>query len=147
MPRHGVRGSVSSAGGQGQGGGGGAVLGARNGEGGYEMVEVCTYCTPMLQGTHSTPALRSAFQSRLIVSAPAMACKVTSGHPPYLRSLPLKRLQAYTKAYGLNTRGAMEKEDFVTTIVGARSAVTGCLSPEAEVRLDRFSALRCLWIE
>lgn len=61
---------------------------------------------------------------------------VTSGHPPFLRSLPLKRLQNYTKAYGLNTTGAIEKEDFVQTIVKAKNPVTGCLPPDAEVRLD-----------
>ncbi|KAJ9107166.1 hypothetical protein QFC19_002826 [Naganishia cerealis] len=50
-----------------------------------------------------------------------------------------KRLQAYTKAYGLDTRGAIEKEDFVQTIVKSRSAVTGCLSPEAESYYRRRS--------
>lgn len=58
---------------------------------------------------------------------------MTSGHPPFLRSLPLKRLQAYTKAYGLNTTGAIEKEDFVQTIIKAKNPVTGCLPPDAEV--------------
>lgn len=61
---------------------------------------------------------------------------VTSGHPPFLRSLPLKRLQAYTKAYGLNTTGAIEKEDFVQTIIKAKNPVTGCLPPDAEVSLS-----------
>lgn len=62
-----------------------------------------------------------------------VARKVTSGHPPYLRSLPLKRLQQYTKAYGLKTSGAIEKEDFVQTILKARTGPDGCLPPEAEV--------------
>lgn len=77
------------------------------------------------------------------VCSPVVPCEarvdgvvvVTSGHPPFLRSLPLKRLQNYTKAYGLNTTGALEKEDFVQTIVKAKNPVTGCLPPDAEVRL------------
>ncbi|KAJ9097328.1 hypothetical protein QFC20_006241 [Naganishia adeliensis] len=63
----------------------------------------------------------------------------TSGHPPFLRSLPLKRLQNYTKAYGLNTTGAIEKEDFVQTIVKAKNPVTGCLPPDAESYYRRRS--------
>lgn len=43
MPRQGAR--VS--------GGESTVLGARNGDGGYEMAEVCVYCAPMLQGMFS----------------------------------------------------------------------------------------------
>ncbi|KAJ9095278.1 hypothetical protein QFC21_005644 [Naganishia friedmannii] len=51
------------------------------------------------------------------------------------RGMPM----SYTKAYGLDTRGAIEKEDYVQTVVNARSAVTGCLSPEAESYYRRRS--------
>jgi hypothetical protein len=50
MPRQGARASSS--------GSDSTILGTgRNGEGGYEMVEVCTYCTPMLQGAYSLQAI------------------------------------------------------------------------------------------
>ncbi len=60
-------------------------------------------------------------------------CPVTAGSPGYLRSLPLKQLQAYIKAYGLTAPNAIEKEDFVQAILKAKSPHNGCLSPEREV--------------
>ncbi len=112
-------------------------------EGGYDMVEVCKYCMPMLNGEWNPfelkerrfwmRAIRGKTLKWLFVASCYDVGIVTSGSPSYLRSLPLKRLQTYTKAYGLNTSNAIEKEDFVQAIVKARSGGTGCLAPDREV--------------
>jgi hypothetical protein len=120
------------------GGGTGRASGGGNGGGGYEVVEVCKYCMPMLQGENQ---LNLACGCRSSLNSWVAALRrrvVTSGHASYLRSLPLKRLQEYTKAYGLSTAHAIEKEDFVQTILKAKSPTTGCLSPDREVGLGDF---------
>lgn len=59
---------------------------------------------------------------------------VASGNAPFLRKLPLKRLQAFTKAFGLNTASAIEKEDFVQIILKAKDSRTGGMGMEAMAR-------------
>ena len=60
---------------------------------------------------------------------------VASGNAAYLRSLPLKRLQGFIKAYNLNPAAvsAIEKEDFVQLILKAKDPRTGCMPVAAEV--------------
>jgi hypothetical protein len=69
---------------------------------------------------------------------------VTSGQAAYLRTLPLKRLQHFIKAYNLNPSAvsAIEKEDFVELILKAKDSRTGTMSAVAEVgrRILRLSA-------
>jgi hypothetical protein len=60
---------------------------------------------------------------------------VASGQAAYLRTLPLKRLQQFIKAYNLNPSAvsAIEKEDFVQLILKAKDSRTGTMPAEAEV--------------
>ncbi|KAG8926884.1 hypothetical protein FRC03_001066 [Tulasnella sp. 419] len=80
---------------------------------GYEVVQVCGYCINFL-------TLTAAGRAQL-----------------KLYSIP--RLKAYLKAYGIPfPTGALEKDDFVQTILEARES-NGCLSADREVYYRRFS--------
>jgi hypothetical protein len=70
-----------------------------------------------------------------VTSTSKTQCVVASGNAAYLRSLPLKRLQGFIKAYNLNPAAvsAIEKEDFVQLILKAKDPRTGCMPVAAEV--------------
>lgn len=70
-----------------------------------------------------------------MTSKPKSRTVVASGNAAYLRSLPLKRLQGFIKAYNLNPAAvsAIEKEDFVQLILKAKDPRTGCMPVSAEV--------------
>ena len=107
------------------------------------MAEVCDFCYPMLQGKPDGVPSRTGFlvdsrstQSPLcqcLLGFPTVAC----GNTQYLRSLPLKRLQHFIKAYNLNPAAvsAIEKEDFVQLILKAKDPRSGCMPAAAEVSL------------
>ena len=70
-----------------------------------------------------------------VTSTPKTRIVVASANAAYLRSLPLKRLQGFIKAYNLNPAAvsAIEKEDFVQLILKAKDPRTGCMPVAAEV--------------
>ena len=49
----------------------------------------------------------------------------------------MSRLKKYANAYNLNTRGALEKDEFIDALVSARQE-NGCLPPNHEVRQCSF---------
>ena len=58
---------------------------------------------------------------------------VTSRGRAQLRDLNMSRLKKYANAYNLDTKGALEKDEFIDALIAARQP-NGCLPPNLEVR-------------
>ncbi|KAI0070110.1 hypothetical protein K474DRAFT_1693911 [Panus rudis PR-1116 ss-1] len=78
----------------------------RSGSGaGYDPVPVCAYCIENLN--------------------------ITAGSKAYLRNQPMSRLRKYADAYNIDTKGILEKDEFIDTLIKARQQ-NGCLPPQNE---------------
>jgi len=79
-------------------------------EAGYDVVDVCAFCIEYL-----------------LISAASRN---------QLRATPIAKLRAYLKAFNIAAPGALEKEDIVQAVLGAR--VSSCVDRRASPLITRF---------
>ncbi|KAF5388946.1 hypothetical protein D9757_005155 [Collybiopsis confluens] len=79
---------------------------------GYDSVNVCAFCIELLQMTAASRGM--------------------------LRDLPLSKLKKYAAVYNIRIEHAVEKEDVIDAILGARRP-NGCLPPANEIYYRKYS--------
>ncbi|KAF8345288.1 hypothetical protein F5887DRAFT_885155 [Amanita rubescens] len=79
---------------------------------GYDVVNVCAFCSEFLQ--------------------------ITAAGKNYLKSLPLSKLRKYANAYDVRIDHAIEKEDVIEAVLSARGP-NGCLPPDNERFYRKYS--------
>ncbi|KAJ7158316.1 hypothetical protein C8R43DRAFT_995499 [Mycena crocata] len=79
---------------------------------GYDVMNVCAFCIEFLS--------------------------MTAGGRGHLKSLPLAKLKKYITAYNIKADRAVEKDDLIDAILGAKGG-NGCLSPAHENYYRKYS--------